>query len=74
MGILAKIRDSAGAVASYFMLPGSLNDRLEARQDAGANREHGSVRKVSFDELTESVIKGSTRTRAGYSRNFWDFI
>ncbi len=74
MGILAKIRDSADAVASYFMLPDKLNDRLEARQGGEAKTESGSVRKVSFDELTESVIKGSTRTRAGYSRNFWDFI
>lgn len=56
------------------MLPDRLNGRLEARQDADVKSEHGSVRKVSFDELTESVIKGSTRTRAGYSRNFWDFI
>ena len=74
MGILAKIRDSADAVASYFMFPDKLNDRLEARQGADAKSEHGCVRKVSFDELTESVIKGSTRTRAGYCRKFWDFI
>jgi len=74
MGILSRIRDSASAVASYFMLPGRLNDRLEERQDGDVKREHGSVRKVSFDELTESVIKGSTRTRAGYSRKFCDFI
>lgn len=74
MGILAKIRDSAGAVASYFMLPDSLNNRLEARQDSGAKKGLGGVRKVSLDELTESIMKGSTRTRAGYSRNFWNFI
>jgi hypothetical protein len=74
MDILSKIGNSAVAVASFFMLPSSLNVQLEARMKGEDGRLASSIRKVSFDELTESVIKGSTRTRAGYSRMFWDFI
>lgn len=74
MGILERIRISADAVASYFMLPGRLNNRLEAHEEGKGESRAAGVRKVSFDELTESVIKGSTRTRAGYCRKFWDFI
>ncbi|MDD6319188.1 MAG: hypothetical protein PUA61_10120 [Succinatimonas hippei] len=70
MGIFEKIRSTAFAVSSYFMLPESLNNELEYGNKASTKTK----RKVSLDELTESVIKGTTRERAGYSRRFWDFI
>ena len=70
MGMFEKIKSTALAVSSYFMLPESLNNSLEYSDKSGAKTK----RKVSLDELTESVIKGTTSDRAGYSRRFWDFI